>query len=85
MLREAERAGVIDHMKQLSAVNGLTEADQGLKAGVAIRLSAAAVSKVAPKQRNVDTGETWSGWGLQPKWIKAALAAGKTLDQLNVG
>ena len=83
--RKAERAGVIDHIKQLLAANGLTVADLGLKVGVANRSSAAAGSKVAPKYRNADTGETWSGRGLQPKWIKAALAAGKTLDQLKVG
>ncbi|RRS03523.1 H-NS histone family protein [Aquabacterium soli] len=83
--RKAERAGVIDHIKQLLSANGLTVADLGLKSGVATRSNAAAGSKVAPKYRNVDTGETWSGRGLQPKWIKAALAAGKTLDQLKVG
>lgn len=31
------------------------------------------------KYRDAATGETWSGRGLQPKWIKAALAKGKTL------
>jgi ParB/RepB/Spo0J family partition protein len=30
------------------------------------------------------TGMTWSGRGLQPAWIKAALAQGKTLDSLRV-
>jgi DNA-binding protein H-NS len=76
--RKAERAGVIAHIKQLLAVNGLTVVDLGLKA-------AAAGSKVAPKYHNAETGETWSGRGLQPKWIKVALAAGKTLEQLKVG
>nr|WP_315195783.1 H-NS histone family protein [uncultured Aquabacterium sp.] len=75
--RKAERAGVIDHIKQLLAANGLTVADLGLKAGVAIRPSAAAGSKVAPKYRNVDTGETWSGRGLQPKEGLQNPAAGR--------
>ncbi|MFX6254375.1 H-NS histone family protein, partial [Acinetobacter baumannii] len=83
--RKAERAGVIAHIKQMLAVNGLTVADLGLKAAAATRSSAAAGSKVAPKYHNAETGETWSGRGLQPKWIKAALAAGKTLEQLKVG
>jgi ParB/RepB/Spo0J family partition protein len=30
--------------------------------------------------RNTATGETWSGRGLQPKWLKAALDAGGKLD-----
>ena len=30
--------------------------------------------KVAAKYRNSSTGESWSGRGLQPRWLKAALA-----------
>jgi ParB/RepB/Spo0J family partition protein len=33
----------------------------------------------AIKYRNAMTGETWTGRGLQPKWLKVALAGGKTL------
>jgi DNA-binding protein H-NS len=35
--------------------------------------------KVEPKYRNPETGETWSGRGLQPKWLKAALADGRKI------
>jgi ParB/RepB/Spo0J family partition protein len=31
------------------------------------------------RYRNPATGETWSGRGLQPKWLKAAIAAGNQL------
>lgn len=31
-----------------------------------------------------DTGQTWSGRGQKPAWIKAALTRGKTLDELRV-
>ena len=41
--------------------------------------------KVPVKYRNTDTGETWSGRGLQPKWLKAALAEGKALADFAVG
>jgi len=48
-----------------------------------VRVAAApgpkAGGKVAPKFRNGATGETWSGRGLQPKWLKAALASGAQL------
>ena len=37
---------------------------------------------MAAKYRNKATGETWSGRGLQPRWLKAALASGKKLDGL---
>lgn len=36
------------------------------------------------KYANGATGETWSGRGLQPAWVKAALAAGCTLEDLAV-
>ncbi len=35
--------------------------------------------KPGVRYRNPATGETWSGRGLQPKWLKAALEDGKTL------
>lgn len=36
--------------------------------------------KPAVKYRNADTGESWTGRGLQPAWLKAALADGKHLS-----
>jgi DNA-binding protein H-NS len=35
--------------------------------------------KVAPKYRGPD-GETWTGRGLKPKWLQAALEEGKKLE-----
>jgi DNA-binding protein H-NS len=41
--------------------------------------------KVAPKYRNPDNaGETWTGRGRQPRWVRAALAEGRTLADLAV-
>jgi ParB/RepB/Spo0J family partition protein len=37
------------------------------------------------RYRSPQTGETWSGRGLQPKWLKAALTAGRTLAEFEVG
>lgn len=46
-------------------------------------------AKVAPKTvaryRNAATGETWSGRGLMPKWLKAATAAGAKLSDFEQG
>lgn len=36
------------------------------------------------KYRHPSTGETWSGRGNQPRWIKAALAAGRALDEFAI-
>lgn len=41
------------------------------------------VSKVAPKYANPqDPSQTWTGRGRKPKWVEAALASGKSLDDL---
>jgi DNA-binding protein H-NS len=37
--------------------------------------------KVLPKYRDAATGQTWSGRGLQPKWLKVAMAAGRQLSE----
>jgi DNA-binding protein H-NS len=79
--RRAERAGVIAQIKSLLGEHGLSVADLGLKAGGKVSTgNASAGRKVAPKYRNKETGETWTGRGLQPKWVQAAVASGKKLD-----
>ncbi len=40
-------------------------------------------SKVEPKFRGPE-GETWSGRGLKPRWLQAALKEGKTLDDFRI-
>ncbi len=46
--------------------------------------AAQAPSKPPARYRNAATGETWSGRGLQPKWLKAAIAGGAKLDDFVV-
>lgn len=82
--RRAERSGVIAQIKSLMAEHGLTAADLGGKTGKANGSSLAAGRKVAPKYRNASTGETWTGRGLQPKWIQAAIASGKKLEDFAI-
>ncbi|MDO9002733.1 MAG: H-NS histone family protein [Aquabacterium sp.] len=84
--RRAERAGVIAQVKSLMAEHGLTLADLGGgKAGASGKApSASAGRKVAPKYRNTATGETWTGRGLQPKWVQAAVASGKKLEDFAI-
>lgn len=82
--RRAERAAVITQIKSLLTEHGLTVADLGLKSGKPAGGSASAGRKVAPKYRNAATGETWTGRGLQPKWVQAAIAAGKKLEDFAI-
>jgi DNA-binding protein H-NS len=44
------------------------------------RTSAMKGVKVKPKYRDARTGDTWAGRGVQPRWLTAALKAGKKLD-----
>lgn len=46
---------------------------------------AGAGAKKAVRYRCPDTGMTWSGRGLQPAWLKAALARGVALSALEAG
>lgn len=80
-----ERSNAIAKVRSLMAEFGLTTADLAAKTGSA-RAAAApkAPSKIAPKYRNAATGETWTGRGLQPKWLKSALAAGAKIEDFTI-
>ena len=62
----------IQKVRELMAEYGLTDND--LKGRGTPKAPTRSGTKVAAKYRNASTGETWSGRGLQPKWLKAALA-----------
>lgn len=81
--QKRERQDAIAKVKALMAEYGLTAADLAGKASSA-KASATKGAKVAPKYRNAATGETWSGRGLQPKWLKAALASGKKISDFSI-
>jgi ParB/RepB/Spo0J family partition protein len=49
---------------------------------LAVALKKAKTSKVATKYVDPKTGNTWSGRGLQPKWVRAWLEGGGTLAEL---
>jgi DNA-binding protein H-NS len=74
-----ERGAAIAQIKALMAEHGLTASDLNARAK-----TAKTGQKVAAKYRNKATGETWSGRGLQPRWLKAALASGKKLADFAV-
>ena len=80
--RRAGRASAIAQIKSLMAEHGLTVADLGGKASPAASVPAKPRKgrKVPAKYRDPATGTTWSGRGLQPKWLKAALADGRKLS-----
>ncbi len=80
--QRAERADAVAQVKTLMAQYGLTLAD--LSSRGAAKLGKSTSGKVAAKYRNTATGEAWSGRGLQPRWLKAALASGAKLADFAV-
>lgn len=82
--RKEELASAIAQVKALMQEYGLTVADISSKGPSTRQASSAKGGKVAPKYRNAATGETWSGRGLQPKWLKAALSAGRPLSEFTL-
>ena len=80
--KKQHRADAVAKVRTLMAEYGLTTADLSSKGMT--RGSASKGSKVAPKYRNPATGDTWSGRGLQPKWLKAAVAAGRKVEDFLV-
>lgn len=77
--KDRERNEAISKVKTLMSEYGLTIADLSMRTPKPVK-----VSKVAAKYRNQATGETWSGRGLQPKWLKAAIAGGAKLTDFSV-
>jgi DNA-binding protein H-NS len=73
-----EKANAINQVKALMSEHGLTLADLGSRAASSTPRRSTS-GKVAAKYRHPGTGETWSGRGLQPNWLKAAIAEGRTL------
>lgn len=76
-----QRGEAINKVKALMAEYGLTLADIGSRAAAAPKK---ATTKVAAKYRNPATGDTWSGRGLKPKWLTAALAGGASLTDFAI-
>jgi len=75
-----ERQKAIAQIRNLMTEYGLTVADLNARPAK----KAGSGGKVAAKFRNKATGDTWSGRGLQPRWLKAALASGKKLADFAV-
>jgi DNA-binding protein H-NS len=82
-----ERAAAIAQIRQLMDQYGLSLADLGGRAVAAKSGGKAGPrkgSKVPIKYRDPATGNAWSGRGLQPKWLQAALAQGRQLSDFVV-
>jgi DNA-binding protein H-NS len=87
-VRSQSRGQALSEIKTLMDSNGLTVANlsahlasgksRGSTPGQGVR------KKVAAKYRNAETGDTWSGRGLKPRWLSQALASGKDIAEFAV-
>lgn len=100
VLRAREVAGVIVRIKLAIDAYGLTAEDLGFggntgdgtsaskskgKATVAPSSGSKAAAKFSRDAKYQDeAGNSWGGRGPRPAWLKAALAAGRSLDSLSV-
>lgn len=84
-LRLAAKAEAILKIRSLMVAHGLTMEDiSGRAAPDSRKGKGGGPSKVAPKYRDPVTGSTWTGRGLKPKWLVAALETGKSIEEFAI-
>ena len=82
LTKKQDRSEAIAKVRSVMDQYGLSISDISAKGNV--RAGTGKGKKVAAKYRDKTTGESWSGRGLQPKWLKAALASGRKLEEFAV-
>ncbi|MDC8770989.1 H-NS histone family protein [Roseateles albus] len=80
--QDAERSAAIAQVKALMADFDLSISDLSGRAPKAAK--AAGGKAVAAKYVDKATGESWSGRGLKPRWLKAKLDAGAKIEDFAV-
>ena len=80
--KTAAKAGAIAQVKAIMAQHDLTVADVCGTLS-AVKRVGKPTGKVAVKFRNT-AGDTWTGRGMKPKWLTAALANGFSIDEFKV-
>ncbi len=80
--KKQDRAEAVAKVRALMDEYGLTVADLSMRGGA--KAASKPGGKVAVKYRNAATGDSWSGRGLQPNWLKKELAAGRKLEDFAV-
>jgi len=85
-LNSKGRQDAIEEIRRIMDEHGLTTDDvagtaRGRKPGT--RLDGSERKAVAAKYRD-DQGNQWTGRGLKPRWLTAALAAGRRLEDFAV-
>jgi DNA-binding protein H-NS len=77
------RLKAIADVRSLMAEYGLTAADLVTTTRKSGKAASGASKPVAAKYKD-DKGNSWSGRGLKPKWLTAALAAGRKIEDFSI-
>ncbi|WP_431274669.1 H-NS family nucleoid-associated regulatory protein [Variovorax ureilyticus] len=84
-----EVVGVVERIRVAIAHYGLTSHQLFGKATLARKTKRVAKVLAQKKQGRITysdgQGNTWGGWGKRPTWLREALAAGKDLQDFQVG
>jgi DNA-binding protein H-NS len=92
-LRASELPKVVGRIKEAIEVYGITAEDLGFgsAAGRAVPVGKAdrlgrtgSVGATRPARYSDGNGRSWGGMGPRPKWLREALAAGRTLEEFAV-
>jgi len=81
---KASRGEAIAQVRTLMAQHGLTPADLTTAQKHGKGAQTGSRSKVAPKYRHPETGATWTGRGLKPRWLAEQLANGKQVGDFAI-
>lgn len=85
-LRQQEVGGVVDRIKEAIAHYGLTAEQLGFGATSGASKAKAKESSPTRSAKYSDgQGDTWSGMGKRPYWLRDALNAGRTLEEFATG
>ncbi len=82
-LVDTGRTEAIAKVKVLMQTHGLSLADLRSSSSGAEK-SKSDPAKKAPAKYRDDAGNSWSGRGLQPRWMRAAIESGKTREDFAI-
>jgi DNA-binding protein H-NS len=85
-LNSKGRQDAIDEIRKIMSEHGLTSDDiaaPGKARKIGTKLDGTERKAVAAKYKD-DQGNQWTGRGLKPRWLTAALAAGRKLEDFAV-
>jgi DNA-binding protein H-NS len=84
-VQREERANAITQIRTLMQQYNLSPSDFAGRGGASAKSAGPRVgSTVAAKYRHPDTGKTWSGRGLMPRWLREATADGSPVTKFAI-